>query len=59
MGRSVHITAKRAKEGMRGLEKLIEKDDLWQETLKALEEDESRLRDEWKAQRDGDDNGGA
>ena len=49
MGKFVHVTADRVRNGMRGLEKLTEKDEAWEAERKALEEDERRLREQWES----------
>jgi hypothetical protein len=54
MGKFVHVTADRVRNGMRGLEKLAEKDEAWEADRKAQEEDERRLREQWERARRAD-----
>jgi len=50
MGKFVHVTADRVRNGMRGLEKLTEKDEAWQAELKEFVEVEIRHREQWDAE---------
>ena len=54
MGKFVHVTADRVRNGMRGLEKLTEKDEGLEAERKAAEEDERRLREQWEHARRAD-----
>ena len=55
MGKFVHVTADRVRNGMRGLEQLIEKDEAWKAELREAEQLEKRHREQWDAAKHYDD----
>ena len=55
MGKFVHVTADRVRNGMRGLEKLIANDEAWQAELREVEQLEKRHSEQWDAAKRYDD----
>ncbi len=55
MGKFVHVTGDRVRNGMRSLDKLTAKDEAWQAEVKELEALEKSLREQWDRDHGGDD----